>query len=281
MEAVVLVASHGDSGMVAALAQRASPVLSTAEVLRLVELENAARTSEEIVMLLQIAEKGSAEASTNELYRAHLFSWMEVIARLQLELVAAALRHRKAGGCIDDTFACSPAELAAAIRTYAAQAAALDGTYDAPWDPRKYRNAPMTAARTDGTAGVLATAADDEWAELKELRTAVRRAPKQVRQIALYVKYNRCRRGSLREGDPAPDAELHLLQLVGNGSNSSIGSSAEDEGDAAANGSTTTSSSSTGTGNGGVSSRVTSLHKYVRAGAARGMPTLVIAGSYS
>ena len=42
---------------------------------------------------------------------------------------------------------------------------------------------------------------------LRQLRSAALRHP----ELAIYVRYNRCERGSLREGDPCPNVPLYDL----------------------------------------------------------------------
>jgi len=54
---------------------------------------------------------------------------------------------------------------------------------------------------------------------LRQLRSAALRHP----ELAIYVRFNRCERGSLREGDPCPNIALYDLEgrrqklLVGGG----------------------------------------------------------------
>jgi hypothetical protein len=54
---------------------------------------------------------------------------------------------------------------------------------------------------------------------LRQLRSAALRHP----ELAIYVRFNRCERGSLREGDPCPNIVLYDLEgrrqklLVGGG----------------------------------------------------------------
>jgi len=224
--------------------------LSPAELTRLCELEAAARVSPRVVELFAAAERDGeaavAHAQSALLHGAHLATWMEVTARVQLSLVARVLAAKEAGAAA--TLDVPPALLAADVLAYAERARASTG-HARPWLPTNAHNAAMSSALTDLHAGVLCDATPPQMRALRALRTAAAHGLVPA-HIQPQVRFNRCHRGALRQGHAAPDAPLHrLLPPAAPG--------------------------------GPPACAPCSLHELVARGGAGGVPTLIIAGSYS
>lgn len=227
--------------------------LSPAELTRLCELEAAARVSPHVVELFAAAERDGATARAHAqsalLHDAHLATWMEVTARVQLSLVARVLAAKEAGVAVDaPTLDVPPALLAADVLAYAERARASTG-HARPWLPANAHHAAMSSALTDLNAGVLCDATPPQFSALRALRTAAALGLVPA-HIQPQVRFNRCNRGPLRQGHAAPDAPLHRLLPPA-------------------------------TPGGPPACMPCSLHALVRRGGAGGVPTLLIAGSYS
>ena len=225
--------------------------LLPAELTRLCELEAAARVSPHVVELFAAAERDGAAARAHAqsalLHGAHLFTWMEVTARMQLSLVARVLAAKKLGAATD-ALDVPPALLAADVLAYAERARASTG-HARPWLPANAHNAAMSDALTDLNAGVLCDATPPQMRALRALRTAAAHGLVPA-HIQPQVRFNRCHRGPLRQGHAAPDAPLHRLLPPA-------------------------------TPGGPPACAPCSLHELVTRGGAGGVPTLIIAGSYS
>ena len=100
----------------------------------------------------------------------------------------------------------------------------------------------------------------------------LRRAPEllpgdeEVFELSLYRKYNRCRDGNLRVGDPPPDAQLHPVTMVSAAAQAPT-AAASDAAEAPSDAAT--------------SSPPTSLHALLESLPSHDSPLVVLAASYT
>jgi hypothetical protein len=179
-------AASAKAGATAAAAAAARPVFSHAALLVLATLENDARVSPEFQVLF-----GSAERDAYQQYQQS--TWMELCSELQYALVWLALGHRAAAQPADADLAAlaAPPQLLAEAVLHAINAA-----------PSARVGAVFAAALAAGASP------GDAVRGVHALRTAGHAYPATIGRVSLYWKYNRVGRGSLRDGDAAPNAAL-------------------------------------------------------------------------
>ena len=178
-------AGSGGSGGRAPPGAPAGPLFSHAALLVLATLENAARVSPEFQVLF-----GSAERDEYNQYQQA--TWMELCSELQYALVWLALGHRAAApGDADLAGLAAPPALLAEAVLHAINAA------------------PSARVAAAFAAGLAAGASPrDAVRGVHALRTAGNAYPATIGMVSLYWRYNRVDRGRLRDGAPAPDADL-------------------------------------------------------------------------
>lgn len=179
----------GGSGAAGASAP-AGPLFSHDALLKLAQLEQSARTSPEFQALFSAAER-------DEYNKYGVATWMELCSELQYSLVWLALCHRKK---------CRP-EAAAALADFAPSPAAL-----AEATLHTFNATPSAAVGASCAEGLSVGASlRDAVRGVHMLRLGGHTYPETIGQVSLYWKWNRVGRGSLRNGDAAPNAALHTL----------------------------------------------------------------------